>query len=176
MKAGATVFLGLGSNVGDRRAHLAAALRRLARILTIEAVSSVYETEPVGFRPQPDFWNLVVQGRTTLAPEDLLWETLRIESELGRRRGARNAPRTIDIDILLYEDRVFSTPTLVVPHPRMMERAFVLRPLAELDPELRHPVTGERIADRLEQGGPFERIERLFPGQDLLNGENSTGQ
>lgn len=166
------MFLGLGSNIGDRRAHLAAALRLLARIVAIDAVSSVYETEPVGFRPQRDFWNLVVRGRTALAPEELLRETLRIESELGRRRGARNAPRTIDIDILLYDDRIVSTPTLDLPHPRMMERAFVLRPLLELDAELRHPATGERIADRLASGGPFERTERLFPGQDLLDEED----
>lgn len=164
----ARVYLGLGTNLGDREANLRAALARLAALGRIEAVSSVYRSEPVGYRSQPDFWNLVIELATGLAPEALLREAQRIERELGRTRAFRNAPRPIDIDVLLYEDRVIETSTLTVPHPRMLERAFVLRPLAEIAPRLRHPGTGAPIAEPLEREEPLERTERLFPGRRLL--------
>ncbi len=165
------VYLGLGTNVGDREQNLRAALRRLRGLGAIAAVSSVYRSEPVGYREQPDFWNLVVELCTTREPLDLLEEVQGIEAELGRVRTFKNAPRTIDIDILLYGDEVLETESLVVPHPRMMERAFVLRPLAEIAPDLRDPRTGERIADRLARPDGFERIERLGSGERLLDDE-----
>lgn len=169
----ARVYLGLGTNLGDREANLRAALERLREVATIEALSSVYRSEPVGYREQPDFWNLVVRARTELPPEALVEAAKRIEAELGREPAFRNAPRVIDIDLLFYDDLRITTPTLTVPHPRLLERGFVLRPLAELDPELRHPVTGERIADRLACAEGLERTERLFPGDRLLHANNS---
>ncbi|MBX6363511.1 MAG: 2-amino-4-hydroxy-6-hydroxymethyldihydropteridine diphosphokinase [Gemmatimonadetes bacterium] len=165
-------YLGLGTNLGDREANLHDALRGLAGLGSIEAVSTVYASEPVGYRDQPDFWNLAIRMATTLAPPELLAGAKRIEAELGRRPSFRNAPRPIDIDILLYGDDVVASDALQIPHPRLLERAFVLRPLAELDPGLRHPVTGERLADRLHAPG-LERTEPLFPGARLLRPADS---
>lgn len=167
----ARVYLGLGSNLGDREAHLRDAVRRLGRVVEILRISSVYRSEPVGYVEQPDFWNLVVEARTSLEPEALLRDVHRIEDELGRTRPFPNAPRVIDIDVLLYDDVVVETPELTIPHPRMLERAFVLRPLAELAPGLRDPRSGERIAERLGRGAGLERTERLFPGDRLLDGD-----
>ena len=165
------VFIGAGTNLGDRRANLAGALREIEAIGAIEKVSSVYESEPVGPRDQPTFWNLVLRLRTSLRPFELLQELKRLEHRLGRRPTFRHGPRVIDLDVLLYGAERIDEPELEVPHPRMMERAFVLIPLVELDPELRHPVTGERLADRLAQGG-FERAVPLFPGTELLSDKN----
>ncbi len=137
-----TVYLGLGTNLGDRESNLREALRRLAELVRIEAVSSVYESEPVGFRAQPDFWNLVVRVHTELGPRALLVAIQEIERAMGRRPSFRNAPRVIDIDILLYDDVQLDLPELTIPHPRMLERAFVLVPLAELAPDLELPGLG----------------------------------
>lgn len=164
---GSRVWLGLGSNEGDRRRQLAAALRSIAELGRIETVSSVYETEPVGLKEQADFWNLVVRLRTSFQPGELLDAIKTIESALGRRDGVRWGPRPIDIDILLYSDRAVSDDRLEIPHPRMMERGFVLAPLVEVDPEIVHPVSHERVADTLRTGS-FERIRRLFPGTELM--------
>jgi 2-amino-4-hydroxy-6-hydroxymethyldihydropteridine diphosphokinase len=162
----AVAYLGLGSNVGDRRVHLGAALHGLRKIGGIEAVSSVYRSDPVGFADQPDFWNLVTRMRTDLQPDALLRAVKALEAELGRTPTFRNGPREIDIDLLLYDDRVLDgDPT--VPHPRMAVRAFVLVPLVELDAEALDPRTGNPFRTYLEGGGP-ERIERLFDGRDLL--------
>jgi len=139
---------------------------------SISAISSVYRTEPVGYREQPDFWNLVLELETGLGPEELLREALRIEEALGRVRTFRNAPRPIDIDLLFYDDLVLESPHLRLPHPRAMERGFVLFPLAEIAPQLRDPRTGERIVDRLERAEGLERVERLFPGERLLGEED----
>lgn len=165
-------YLGLGSNLGDREAHLRAAIRQLRAVGSISAISSVYRTEPVGYREQPDFWNLVLELETGLGPEELLREALRIEEALGRVRTFRNAPRPIDIDLLFYDDLVLESPHLRLPHPRAMERGFVLFPLAEIAPQLRDPRTGERIVDRLERAEGLERVERLFPGERLLGKED----
>jgi 2-amino-4-hydroxy-6-hydroxymethyldihydropteridine diphosphokinase len=160
------VFLGLGTNLGDREANLRGALAALSTHVDIQRVSSVYHSEPVGFRDQPDFWNTVVSARTQLDPHDLLDALLDVERALGRERSFRNAPRLIDIDLLLYGDRVISTDRVQVPHPRMSERAFVLRPLVELAPALRDPATGESYAERLAQGG-LERIDLVQPQPEL---------
>lgn len=146
------VYLSLGSNVGQREQLLEQALNRLAEEgLRLLRVSSVYETEPLERRGQRWFLNLVVEADTQLYPLMLLARLQRIERELGRRRFAPKAPRTIDIDLLLYGEAVIRTPRLQVPHPRMSERRFVLEPLAELVPELRHPVSGRLVRELLEQ-------------------------
>ncbi|MGK7310661.1 MAG: 2-amino-4-hydroxy-6-hydroxymethyldihydropteridine diphosphokinase [Candidatus Longimicrobiales bacterium M2_2A_002] len=172
--AGQDAFLGLGSNVGARADHLAFALRRLGELGRIEGVSDVYETSPVGYLPQPDFLNLVVRLRTALRPIELLEAVRAIEEERGRERRFRNAPRTLDIDILLYGDRVVTEPGLEVPHPRMTERAFVLVPLLELDADIADPRTGVRYAE-LEAADPSssQGIERVMPGERLLHGHDT---
>src|SRR5690625_843142 len=118
-----TAWLGLGTNLGDRRTNLRRALDLIGEIGVIEALSSVYESEPVGYRAQPDFWNLVLRLRTELTPWELLRATQEIETRLGRVRSFENAPRTIDIDILLYGDQTTDEPELTIPHPRIGDRA-----------------------------------------------------
>jgi len=146
-----TVYLSLGSNIGDRAANLRAAMDLLAAPdLRILRVSPVYETEPVGCVEQGWFLNLVVETETELLPKRLLARTARIERTLGRIRTVRNGPRTIDIDILLYGDSVVRTAELEIPHPRMAERRFVLAPLADLAPGLRHPVTHRTVREMME--------------------------
>ena len=154
------IYLGLGSNQGDRERNLRDAIERLRAVVDVDAISSVYETEPVGFQQQPDFLNIVVRARTTLAPEEVMTGLIGIERAMGRERTFRNAPRLIDIDLLLHGDLVVDMPELVVPHPRMVGRAFTLLPLIELDPSLRHPITGERLAD-VAARTPLERATRL---------------
>jgi len=128
----AVAYLGLGTNLGDRHANLAAAAAALATMGTVSRRSRRYETAPVGFLQQPRFLNQVVELETTLAPLELFHAVKRIEGELGRTGGFRNGPRLIDIDILLYDELVLDSPELTIPHPRLTRRAFVLRPLAEL--------------------------------------------
>ena len=131
-------------------------------VTDVDAVSSVYETDPVGYADQPRFWNMAARVRTSLSAEALLAELIRIEQEMGRERTFRNAPRIIDLDILLYGDVVRDVGGLTIPHPRMHERAFVLMPLVELDAELIDPRTGEGYADILARG-EFERAELIGP-------------
>jgi 2-amino-4-hydroxy-6-hydroxymethyldihydropteridine diphosphokinase len=154
------VLLGLGANLGDPVRQLARAVERLREVVEVEAVSSVYRTEPVGHREQPDFHNLVVRGRTALAPHDLLARAQEIERELGRVRTFTNAPRSIDLDLLACGERVLDTPDLVLPHPRMHQRAFVLVPLAEVAPEWRHPVFKRTARELLQQAPTPARVER----------------
>lgn len=162
------VYLGFGTNLGDRAENLRRALHALSGFARIDAISSIYLSEPVGYREQPDYWNLVARIETELEPEPLLAALKGIERELGRRVAFRNAPRTLDIDILLYDDVILQTPLLTVPHPRMLERAFVLRPLLELDPELRLPGSGISLREHLLQAGELERAEPIGPGEQLL--------
>lgn len=144
------VYLGLGSNVGDSEANLQSALQKLnGPDLILRSVSGIYETEPIGFRQQRWFLNLVAEFETDLFPTQLLHRIQRIENELGRKRTIRNGPRTIDVDILLYGSFVVSTEELEIPHPRYRERRFTLAPLAELNPLLRDPITGRTVTDML---------------------------
>jgi 2-amino-4-hydroxy-6-hydroxymethyldihydropteridine diphosphokinase len=145
-----TVYLSLGSNLGDREQMLRQALELLAAPdLRILRVSSIRETEPVDVLDQPRFLNLVAEVETDLFPKQLLQRVQRIELDLGRKRLRPKGPRTIDIDILLYGDAVIDSPELTVPHPRMAERRFVLEPLAELAPGLRHPLTRRTVRQML---------------------------
>ena len=143
----ATVYIALGSNTGNREANLRMALRGMTRMSRVKAVSSLYESDAVG-PEQPVYYNAACQLETGLEPESLLRFVKALEHEIGRRPGgARWGPRPIDIDILLYDDRVLETEELTIPHPGMQERAFVLVPLAEIAAESRHPALGLAIAE-----------------------------
>lgn len=145
-----TIYLSLGSNLGDREGNLRAAIALLgAAGVHVLRVSSVYETEPLEVRDQPWFLNLVVEAETELFPKQLLARIQKIELELGRARVRPKGPRTIDIDILLYGESLIETGELTVPHPRLAERRFVLEPLAELAPELRHPASRRTVRELL---------------------------
>jgi 2-amino-4-hydroxy-6-hydroxymethyldihydropteridine diphosphokinase len=143
-------YLALGSNLGDRSRNLGRAIEKLAAPdLHIIRESSVYETEPHGLRDQPWFLNQVIEIATTLFPRQLLSRVKRLEREMGRVPTVRNGPRLIDIDILLYADATVRAADLEIPHPRLAERRFVLEPLAELVPELRHPRTSRTVSEML---------------------------
>jgi 2-amino-4-hydroxy-6-hydroxymethyldihydropteridine diphosphokinase len=162
-----TVYLSLGSNIGDRHAHLRAALDRLAAAdLQVLRVSPIYETEPVDFAGQGWFLNLVVEAGTDLFPLQLLARTQRIERALGRLSTVPKGPRTIDIDILLYANAVVRSAALEIPHPRMAERRFVLVPLAGLAPNLRHPVTHRTVREMLE-AAPVQTVRKAGQGEEL---------
>jgi 2-amino-4-hydroxy-6-hydroxymethyldihydropteridine diphosphokinase len=153
-----TTYLGLGSNLGNRALNIYHALRRLGSHLRIDRISSLYETEPVGVTDQPWFLNLVCRGETDLTPEALLDVAKGIEAEMGRQEGVRFGPRLIDIDILLYGDLILVLPRLVIPHPRLHERGFVLVPLGELAPSLVHPALEKDVAQLREAAGPLEKV------------------
>lgn len=163
-----TVYLSLGSNVGDREQALRGAIRLLdGADLRVLRVSSVYESEPREVRSQPWFLNLVVEAETSLFPRQLLTRIQKIELQLGRRRLAAKGPRTIDIDILLYGNFVIETAELKAPHPRMADRRFVLAPMAELAPELRHPVLRRTMAELLGavRGQSAHRLDGPTPAE-----------
>ncbi len=145
----ATVYLGLGSNLEDRKRNLGMAVELLKQRLRIGAVSSVYDTDPIGDITQPRFLNMACQAFTSLPPDILLALVKGIEFKLGRPASI-GGPRPIDIDILLYGNLVMDTPNLVIPHPRMAERAFILIPLAEIAPGVVHPVKQRTVKELLE--------------------------
>jgi 3-oxoacyl-[acyl-carrier protein] reductase len=157
-----TCFIGLGSNLGDRQAALdqaLAALQEHERISVVQ-VSTYYETDPVGGPPDaPLFLNAVVEIETDLEPRQLLAVLMDIERRLGRVRGKKNEPRTIDLDLLLYDDLIADEPDLTIPHPRMHERGFVLEPIAEIAPDLVHPVLGDTMQDLWDQWEPEDEYE-----------------
>jgi len=142
-----TVYLSLGSNLGDRRANLENAISRLGQLGKVVAVSSFYETEPVELTAQPWFLNCAVKLETEKMPKQLLKGILDLEREMGRRRMQNKGPRNIDIDILLFGNSIVDTKGLTVPHPGLHERRFVLEPLAEIAPDLRHPVFKKTVRE-----------------------------
>lgn len=155
-------FISLGSNLGDRRAACREALRRLAGTpgLSVIQRSGLYQTEPVGTAPMADFFNLAAEVETNLSPRDLLAACQAIERALGRTAGHLE-PRQMDIDILFFGNEVFDDPALRLPHPRLHERRFVLAPLSEIAPELRHPILGWSVREMLGLLKDGARVVRL---------------
>jgi 2-amino-4-hydroxy-6-hydroxymethyldihydropteridine diphosphokinase len=154
------VYLSLGSNIGNREAHLREAIRRLQSAGKLRSASSIYETEPVEFTDQPQFLNCAVALETSPTPEQLMLQLLTIEKAMGRQRIQKKGPRTIDLDILLYGDEVVDTPGLTIPHPAMQHRRFVLEPLAEIAPEVRHPVLKKTVRRLLDELPPGQEVQK----------------
>ena len=160
MKELAIVYLGLGSNLGDREKNLKRALKELKNLKSVKVMksSSMYESEPVGFKDQPWFLNAVIKIKTKLPPLSLFYLLQGIERRLGRRKGERWGPRKIDLDILLHARAIMNEDKLILPHPQMHKRRFVLIPLIELDPRLKHPVLNLT---------PKELLENIKKGQEI---------
>ncbi len=157
-----TVYLSLGSNIGDRAKNLHAAIAALPGVgVRVTKVSSFYETEPVDLREQPWFLNCVVEGETEVPAGQLLKKLREIESRMGSKKLVAKGPRVIDLDILLYGQETIDTPELQVPHPYMHLRRFVLVPLAEIAPELRHPAWGGTAGDLLARTPDQSEVRRL---------------
>lgn len=157
-------YLSLGSNLGDRRANLEMAIQRLDVLGKVVAVSSFYETEPVEFTAQPWFLNCAVKLDTEKMPRQLMAGILEIEQAMGRQRKQQKGPRNIDIDILLFANSVVETKGLTIPHPSLHERRFVLEPLAEIAPEVRHPVfkrTIRELRDALPAGQAVKKVKKV---------------
>ncbi|WP_075526382.1 2-amino-4-hydroxy-6-hydroxymethyldihydropteridine diphosphokinase [Sporosarcina ureilytica] len=158
-------FISIGSNIGERHIYLQSAIQALDELdtVSVEKVSSIYETEPVGYTEQADFLNVVVFIKTELSAHELLTICQQIEQGLGRERTIRWGPRTLDLDILLYNQDNIETENLIVPHPRMDERAFVLIPLLEIVPDVVHPVSGKRFS---EEGAAYDDGVQIWQGID----------
>ncbi len=163
-------YIALGSNLGDREANLRMALRGMTRMAQVKEVSALYETDPEG-PSQPAFYNVSCRLETGLEPRPLLRFLQALEHEIGRRPGAeRNGPRVIDIDILLFDDRVVDEPGLAIPHARLAERAFVLAPLADIAPDAVHPALGKKIAALAAAAGVAGVRKIADPGWDGVVG------
>ena len=155
-------YLSLGSNLGDRPENLRAAIAALAEAdVRVNKISSFYETEPVDYLDQPWFLNCVLEAETSLTPMDLLHALRRIESQLGSKKEFAKGPRLLDMDILLYDDLSIELPELQIPHPRMLQRNFVLVPLAEIAPELHHPSWTQTAAELQRTTGDASRVKRM---------------
>ena len=158
------VYLSLGSNLGDRSGNLQGALARLEALGKVVAVSSFYETEPVDLLAQPWFLNCAVKLDTEKMPKQLLGNILELEQEMGRRRNLQKGPRTIDVDILLFGTSIVETLGLTIPHPALHQRRFVLEPLAEIAPEVRHPVFKRTIRELRDALPPGQTVKKLIKG------------
>ena len=158
-----TAYVGLGSNLGDRLAYLRAGVNKLIAdsCVQLQSTSSVYATAPVGVLEQPEFLNAVIAVATSLSPEKLLAQMQAIEDRHGRQRAVHWGPRTLDLDLLLFGDRRLRGDTLTIPHPHLTERCFVLSPLCEIAPTLKHPSTGERLSMLLETLFCNSQVQRL---------------
>ena len=153
------IYIGLGTNTGKRLANIQTALKKLKDVISVEKVSSLYLTEPVGVKGGW-FVNCVVKGHTEKEPLELLQQLLKIEDEMGRVRGKREK-RTIDLDLLFYGEKIIEQKNLTVPHPRVHRRRFVLLPLAEINPELQHPLLKKSIQTLLDQLDDASRVEKI---------------
>ncbi len=156
-----SAYLSLGSNVGNREAQLRQAVSRLETVGRVRRVSSFYETEPVEFTEQPWFLNCAVALEMSVTPQELMKSILQIEEKMGRRRVQKKGPREIDIDILLFGDEVVESEELTVPHPAMAQRRFVLDPLAEIAPDVRHPTIGKTVQELLRELPEGQAVRKL---------------
>jgi len=159
-----TVYIALGTNLGARRQNLAQAEKALKQIVFVVSKSSIYETPPWGYSDQPAFLNQVLMIDTSLEPENLLVELKRIERELGREESFRYGPRLIDLDILFYDNIVYNSDKLSIPHPQIVNRAFVLTPLVELAPEMMHPIENKTMSELLlnVDGSGIVKFEKVL--------------
>ena len=167
------VYLALGSNVGERLSNLRNAANLLAEHISNMKVSLVYETRPMGYLMQSNFLNAAITGDTVLAPDELLKFTKSVENKIGKVNRFKWGPREIDIDLLLYDDLICRGEMVEVPHPRIQERDFVLRPLMDLDPELMHPLYKKTVRQLYEQL-PKTKLHIMGEGKDLLKTETSS--
>lgn len=159
----ATIYIGIGGNLGDRAGLLARAVEQLSAAFGPIEMSSLYETEPVGYADQPQYLNAVVRAKSSLEPHEILAILQRIELDLGRVRSFPSAPRTVDLDFLFYDDLVLDSDDLTLPHPRLHERFFVLVPLAEIAPNLVHPRLRQTASAMLNELGPARGVQRYDP-------------
>ncbi|PKB64891.1 MAG: 2-amino-4-hydroxy-6-hydroxymethyldihydropteridine diphosphokinase [SAR202 cluster bacterium Io17-Chloro-G3] len=162
-----TVYLGLGSNMGERVENISYALRLLSESVQLDCVSSMYETEPLEYREQDPFLNLVCKAKTKLSPKRLLLRAKSVEENVGRVPTFRYGPRVLDIDVLLFGEEIIDTAELTVPHPRMTERAFVLVPLLEIAPDLVHPSQRLKFKDFLEIINDISGVRLVEPPMDI---------
>lgn len=154
------VYIALGSNLGDKKENIDKAINEINSLKTCHLIkiSKFYETKPVGYLEQEDFLNCAIKIKTLLSPKELIKELLRIESELKRERIIRWGPRTIDLDIIFYDDIITSSDDIIIPHPRMHERLFVLKPLCDIAPYIVHPIIGKRVITLMEEAAKNQEM------------------
>lgn len=153
------VYLGLGSNLGDRKANLETTLEEISQIITVSKRSQIYETEPYGYKKQRDFLNMVIEIETSLSPTELIIKLHEIEHKMGRLREITNGPRKIDIDIIFYNDEIIESQNLKIPHPDMHKRKFVLKPLTDINEEFIHPILKKTMRELLKNLKSSEKIK-----------------